>query len=128
VVVASQRGLAKVPEDRATIWEHCLRRSDFELDGAPPGWRMAGIIRERQVLRGDDLVVIGGGAGAEHLAELYRDEGKLVIPIYAELGAFSNDCNGGSRFLHERAWPTLPPSSGSATRPAVRRGVCRRCA
>jgi len=64
---------------------------------------MAGIIRERQVLRGDILVAFGGGAGVEHLAERYRDEGKPVVPIDAELGAFNNDGNGGSRFLHERA-------------------------
>jgi hypothetical protein len=103
VAVASQRGLEKVPDDRAEIWKRCRNRSDFELDVAPPGWRMAGIIRQRQVLRGDILVALGGGAGAEHLAELYRDDGKPVIPIYAELGALNNDGNGGSRFLHERA-------------------------
>lgn len=103
VAVASQRGLEKVPDNRATIWDRCRKRSDFQLDVAPPGWRMAGLIRERQVLRGDILVVLGGGGGAEHLAELYRDEGKPVIPIYAEIGALNNDGNGGSRFLHERA-------------------------
>ena len=48
-------------------------------------------------------MAIGGGAGVEHLADRYRDEGKPVIPIYSELGAFSQDGNGGSRFLHERA-------------------------
>jgi hypothetical protein len=103
VIVASQRGLDKVPPDRAETWEKCCRRSDFHLVVAPPGWRMAGIIRERQVLRGDILLVLGGGAGAEHLAELYHDEGKPVVPIHAELGAYCQDGNGGSRFLHGRA-------------------------
>jgi hypothetical protein len=102
-VVASQRGLEKVPGNRAAIWDRCRNRSDFELDSAPPGWRMAGIIRERQVQRGDILVALGGGAGAEHLADLYSDEGKPVVPIYAKLGSLNNDGNGGSRFLHERA-------------------------
>lgn len=64
---------------------------------------MAGIIRERQVLRGDILLPLGGGAGVEHLAELYREEGKPVVPIYTELGALYNDGKGGSRFLYERA-------------------------
>ena len=103
VAAASQRGLAKVPSDRAETWERCRPRSDFDLDVAPPGWRMAGIIRERQVLHGDVLVALGGGAGSEHLAVRYREEGKPVIPVYAELGAFSNDGNGGSRFLHQQA-------------------------
>ena len=100
VAVASQRGLDKIPACRAEIWERCCRRSDFQLVVAPPGWRMAGIIRERQVLRGDILLALGGGAGAEHLAELYSDEGKPVVPIRAELGAYNHDGNGGSRFLH----------------------------
>ena len=102
VVVAGQRGLAKVPANRAGIWERCCRRSDFGLVAAPPGWRMAGIIRQRQVLRGDILLVLGGGAGGEHLAELYRDEGKPVVPVHTELGAYCQDGNGGSRFLHGR--------------------------
>jgi hypothetical protein len=102
VAVASQRGLTKIPADRAGTWEQCCHRSDFRLVAAPSGWRMAGIIRERQVLRGDILLVVGGGAGAEHLAELYRDEGKPVVPIHTELGAYSGDGNGGSRYLHKR--------------------------
>ena len=106
VTIASQRGLEKIPEQRATIWEACLERSDFQLVVAPPGWRMAGIIRERQVQHGDILLVLGGGAGAEHLAELYRDEGKPVIPIWTELGAYNEDGSGGSRALHEQALNT----------------------
>lgn len=106
VAVASQRGLEKIPDSRRDVWEKCRTRSDFNLEVAPPGWRMAGLIRERQVLRGDVLLVLGGGAGAEHLAELYREEGKSVVPVYAELGALNHDGNGGSRFLHERALAT----------------------
>jgi hypothetical protein len=106
VTIASQRSLEKIPEQRTMIWESCLNRSDFQLVVAPPGWRMAGIIRERQVQHGDILLVLGGGAGAEHLAELYRDEGKPVIPIWTELGAYNEDGSGGSRALHEQALNT----------------------
>jgi hypothetical protein len=105
VAVASQRALDKVPEQRAEVWRECRARSDFDLDVAQAGWRMAGIIRERQVLRGDILLVLGGGAGAEHLAELYRDEGKPVVPLYAELGSLNNDGSGGSRLLFGKALP-----------------------
>jgi len=103
IVVASQRALEKVPEARARIWQGCRTRADFDLSLAPAGWRMGGIIRERQVLLGDVLVVLGGGAGAEHLAELYRSEGKPVIPISADLGSINNDGRGGSVALHELA-------------------------
>ena len=103
VVIASQRGIEKVPGDRSSGWDALRNRSDFGLEVAPPGWRMAGIIRERQVLRGDVLLALGGGAGVEHLAELYRDEGKPIVPIDAELGALNSDGNGGSRYLHQQA-------------------------
>src|SRR5207248_762805 len=49
VAVGSGNGLAKKPDDRKALWEGCSGRADFSLVVAPPGWRMAGIIRERQV-------------------------------------------------------------------------------
>ncbi|MDX6622875.1 MAG: hypothetical protein QOE75_807 [Solirubrobacterales bacterium] len=103
VAVASQSGIANVPELRQETWEGCLRRTDFELHATPPGWRMASLIRDRQLLHGDVLLVLGGGGGAEHLAQLYRDDGKPVIPIHADIGSYSQDGNGGSRYLHEKA-------------------------
>lgn len=103
VAVGTQRGLEKIPEGRRETWERCRSRSDFDLVVAPPGWRMAGIIRERQVARGDVLLVLSGGAGGEHLAELYRDEGKPVIALHAELGALNEDGRGGGTALHEKA-------------------------
>jgi len=120
VVVASQHSLQKVPEWRADLWQACRKRSDFDLEATPAGWRMAGVIRERQILRGDVLLVLGGGAGAEHLAELYLDAGKPVLPIHAEIGSSKKDGKGGSRYLHERAQSSvdtffkLRSSSGSA--------------
>ena len=64
---------------------------------------MGGVIRAAQVRRGDVLVVLGGGAGVEQLAHLYRDEGKPVVPIRCDLGAFSGDGNGGGSYLHSHA-------------------------
>jgi hypothetical protein len=103
VAVGSQSGLTKIPEPRQEVWDQCGSRTDIKLDLTPPGWRMASLIRDRQLLHGDVLLVFGGGAGAEHLAQLYRDDGKPVIPIHTDLGSFSQDGNGGSRYLHEKA-------------------------
>lgn len=103
VGVASQRGLDRIPAGRRELWQGCCARSDFELVTTPPGWRMAGIIRERQLSYGDILVVLGGGAGVEHLAELYWRDGKPVVPVWAQLGAFNDDGSGGSQALHEKA-------------------------
>ena len=102
-VVGSQRGLENIPDRRKEIWGLCTARSDFEIETLPPGWRMGGVLRAQQVLHGDVLVVLGGGAGVEHLAELYLDEGKRVIPVRCDLGAITNDGNGGSSYLHDRA-------------------------
>lgn len=103
VVVSTQPGLDKVPEDRRAIWERFRARSDVDVVVAPRGWRMAGIIRDQQVKRGDVLVALGGGAGVEHLADSYIAEGKPVIPIATDLGAYSQDGSGGSRLLHSQA-------------------------
>ena len=61
---------------------------------------MGGVIREKQALKGDVLVAIGGGAGVEQLAKIYLDEGKSVIPLQCDLGAIVGDGNGGSSYLH----------------------------
>jgi TIR- and PNP-associating SLOG family len=105
VAVGSGRGLEKRPEARKALWETCSGRSDFDLIVAPHGWRMAGIIRERQVAAGDVLLVLSGGAGVEHLAQLYRGEGKPVIALNAQLGASRHDGAGGA-VLHALALAT----------------------
>ena len=67
------------------------------------------------------LVVLGGGAGVEHAAELYLDEGKGILPIRCDLGAVSEDGNGGGSYLHSRALSDpatffeLRDGAGSAT-------------
>ena len=101
-VVASQRALDRIPDSRRAVWANCTGRTDFELELSAPGWRMGGVIRAAQVLRGDVLVVLGGGAGVEQLAQLC-DEGKPVIPIRCAIGAYSHDGSGGGSCLHNRA-------------------------
>ena len=120
-VVASQRALHRVPDSRRRVWNDCARRPDLELQLSPPGWRMGGVIRAEQALSGDVLVAIGGGAGVEQLANLYMDEGKSVVPIRCDLGAFVGDGNGGASYLHAQALsePTpffeLRDGAGSST-------------
>jgi hypothetical protein len=103
IVVSTQSGLERIPVAHRDVWERFCIRSDVDVDVAPPGWRMAGIIRDRQVRRGDILVALGGGAGVENLAQSYVAEGKPVIPISTDLGSYSEDGSGGSRMLHVQA-------------------------
>lgn len=80
-----------------------MDRSDFQVDLIPQGWRMGGVLRSTQARRGDMLVALGGGAGVEHLAELYVGDGKPVLPVRSGLNAISTDGNGGANSLHARA-------------------------
>ena len=64
---------------------------------------MGGLIRASQVQIGDVLVVIGGGAGVEQLAEMYLDDGKSVLPVRTDLGSLFDDGNGGGSYLQGRA-------------------------
>ena len=102
-VVASQRALEKIPAERVELWKRLGKDPAFDLWAAPAGWRMGGVLREEQVRRGDVLVALGGGAGVEHLGALYRDEGKPIVPVRADIGAINADGNGGSSYLHAQA-------------------------
>ena len=102
-VVASQRSLAKIPEDRARIWADCRRRIDFDLQTIRPNWSFGGAIRTKQAAAGDILLILGGGTGVEHLASLYRDDGKPVIPIGGKVGGSTDQGHGGSAYLHRLA-------------------------
>jgi hypothetical protein len=108
-VVASQAALEQIPEGRRQLWNDLHRRPDFALATPPAGWRMGGAIREEQVRHGDALLVLGGGAGVEHLAEMYMDDGKPVIALRAEVGSISNDGKGGGSYLHAKALADSTP-------------------
>lgn len=120
-IVASQRALEKIPEWRSELWQACRSRSDFFLKVTPTGWKMASLIRREQAREGDVLIVVGGGAGAERLAQIYLDEGKPVIPINSNLGSFSEDGRGGAKYLYEEALSDtdnffrLVPGGGNST-------------
>ena len=103
IISASQHALAKIPASRSGTWTNCTRRSDFDIKTIPPGWKFGGALRTQQVRLGDVLVTLGGGSGVEHLAELYRNDGRSVIPIGGDLGSTTQDGRGGSSYLREQA-------------------------
>jgi hypothetical protein len=121
-VIASQAALEKIPDARRELWHDLQRRPDFSLSTPPKGWRMGGAIREEQVRHGDALLALGGGAGVEHLAEMYMDDGKPVVAVRSDLGSINNDGMGGANYLHGRAltdpapFVTLTAGAGGAAR------------
>ena len=73
-----------------------------------PGSRAAAFLRQRQAVFGDALVILGGGTGVEHSADMYLSRRKPVVPLDLALGASRDDGTGGAVKLAKeaRAEPT----------------------
>src|SRR5258705_8455616 len=68
-----------------------------------PGSRAAALLRQRQAVFGDALVILGGGTGVEHSANLYLQRKKPVVPLDLPLGASRDDGTGGAARLAKEA-------------------------
>ena len=96
VVVASEKSLAEIPEDRRDLWRRFLTHRAVQLEQIMTGSRAAALIRQRQARFGNILLALGGGTGVEHLADLYMARARPVIPLDLPLGASRNDGTGGA--------------------------------
>jgi hypothetical protein len=67
------------------------------------GSRAAVFLRQRQAVFGDALVILGGGTGVEHSADMYLSRRKPVIPLDLALGASRDDGTGGAVRLAKEA-------------------------
>jgi len=103
VVVTSEKSMDEIPEDRRALWEAAMRSGLVRHERILPGARSGALLRERQALFGDVLLTMGGGTGVEHLAELYLEKRRAVIPLDIPLGASREDGTGGSERLAGKA-------------------------
>ena len=83
-VVAIQHHKSKdqIPEEYKPIWEGM---SDVVRIHHVGRWNMGAKRLEAQASEGDVLLLLGGEDGVLHLANLYRDVGKPVIPLPFEI-------------------------------------------
>lgn len=95
IVVTSEKARSEIPQTRRALWDSLLARGVVHQEAIPPGWRSGALIRQRQAKYGNLLVTISGGAGVEHLAQLYRERGNPVIPLDPRLGASREEPSGG---------------------------------
>lgn len=102
-IVATDKTEAHVPDTRRNLWQALLEADAVDLRFAEPGWTSGGNRRVRQAQFGDVLIVLSGGEGVEHLARLYAQAGKPVIPLDLDLGSSSDDGSGGAARLAKRA-------------------------
>jgi hypothetical protein len=61
------------------------------------------MLRERQAHFGEILIILGGGTGVEHLADLYIGGNRPVVPLDLPLGASRDDGTGGAARLAREA-------------------------
>ena len=80
-VVSSEKSESEIPEDRRALYEELLKSGRFQVESIMAGSRAAAFLRQRQAMFGDALVILGGGTGVEHSADLYLSRRKPVVPL-----------------------------------------------
>jgi len=103
VVASSEKSVSEIPDDRRPLYEELLGSGLLHVESIMPGSRAAVFLRQRQAVFGDALVILGGGTGVEHLAELYLSRRKPVVPLDLALGASRDDGTGGAMRLAKEA-------------------------
>lgn len=103
VVILSEKSESEIPDDRRQLYNTLVKSGQVRFEGIMPGARAAVFVRERQATFGDALVILGGGTGVEHLANLYLSRRKPVIPLDLALGASRDDGTGGASRLAKEA-------------------------
>ena len=98
VAVQHHKSEDQVPAAKCDLWDG-LRGSELVSIDNASHWNMNSKRMEMQALRGDILIVIGGGEGVLFLANLYHLAGKPVIPLNYALCARET----GSRKLFNQA-------------------------
>lgn len=102
-VRTSQRARGQMPANRRPIFDRLLALDALDLAFLPDTWRSGALMRRAQADLGGVLVILGGGAGVEDLANLYRASGRPVIPIDVALGSAGDDATVGGQGLARRA-------------------------
>jgi hypothetical protein len=103
VVVSSEKAESEIPDNRRPLYDELLRSGRVQIESIMPGSRAAALLRQRQAVFGDALVIFGGGTGVEHSADLYLSRRKPVVPFDLALGASRDDGTGGALRLAKQA-------------------------
>lgn len=116
VVASSEKAVMEIPDNRRPLYEELLATGLLHVESIMAGSRAAAFLRQRQAIFGDALVILGGGTGVEHSADLYLSRRKPVVPLDLALGASRDDGTGGAMRLAKeaRAEPTRFFSFSSA--------------
>jgi hypothetical protein len=103
VLVSSEKSESEIPENRRPLYDFLLTTGRVRVEAIMAGSRAAAFLRERQAQFGDALVILGGGTGVEHSADLYLTRRRPVVPLDLALGASREDGTGGALRLAKQA-------------------------
>jgi hypothetical protein len=103
VVASSEKAVTEIPDNRRPLYEELLRSGRLHVESIMSGSRAAAFLRQRQAIFGDALIILGGGTGVEHSADLYLSRRKAVVPLDLALGASRDDGTGGAMRLAKEA-------------------------
>lgn len=71
----------QIPHQDRDMWEVVKQNQDLLVIENAGHWSMASKRLELQASHGDVLITLGGDEGVLHLANLYHEAGKPVIPL-----------------------------------------------
>ena len=103
VVATSEKAESEIPDSRRALYQTLLGSGLLRVESIMAGARSAAFLRQRQAVFGDALVILGGGTGVEHSANLYLQHRKPVVPLDLPLGASRDDGTGGALRLAKEA-------------------------
>lgn len=103
VLVSSEKSESEIPENRRPLYEFLVGSGKVRVESIMAGSRAAVFLRQRQAHFGDALVILGGGTGVEHSADLYMARRRPVLPLDLALGASRDDGTGGALRLSKQS-------------------------
>jgi hypothetical protein len=103
VLVHSEKSESEIPADRQALYAELLSSGRVHVESIMAGSRAAAFLRQRQANFGDALMIIGGGTGVEHSADLYMARRKPVIPLDLAIGSSRDDGTGGGLRLAKQS-------------------------
>jgi hypothetical protein len=114
--VITEKTASHIPAARIAMWRTLVEKTCVEILSHPKQWTAGAIRRDRIAAVGDVLILISGGEGVEHLAQLYIAQRKPVIAFDVDLGA-STEVGSGRAVAINRAIASDPIIYLSPKRP-----------
>jgi len=98
-VITTKKSLKQIPSDKQVVWDELCSKGVVSVYLTPYGWNSGAIRRQMQEPYSDAIIIIGGGEGVEHSAQLHSLHGKPILPLDIPVGSSCRDGRGGASHL-----------------------------